>query len=412
MHRPCHRLSRRPSTWAAGLCVLAALVSTGCANPAPVPRAAPATQKVTESARILLGEAQQAGVAIPKVPLARDRAKMQQAVGEAWLSLGDADQALTCARGIDGWRRAELLAQVARVRTDAGDAAGAAALLEEATAVVAGTDHWSHDRVAADVAAVWMRLGKPDRAEAVLRPDSVPDRARFENARTALMPAEALDAQADAFDKAIATQAFDLARGGLDGYLTLLARSADDAPRRGRAMRALDAGIPGLPVDLQVKYLIDMANVLVDIRQTSAARSATDRARAIIRESTFLPEDVAPVGAPIAVALARQGEGTAARALLRELRSRYDASVARIDDFRRAQALRALGEAWMALGDPSEAARSFVDAVDAGSLNPNARPRAEDLCMTCIAMVRCGFTPDGALIKRIGTIRAGLVDPW
>jgi hypothetical protein len=110
--------------------------------------------------------------------------------------------------------------------------------------------------------------------------------------------------------------------------------------------------------------------------------------------------------------LRRQGDEREARALLRDLRSRYDASVARIDDFRRAQALRALGEAWMALGDRPEAATCFVDAIDAGSLNPNARPRAEDLCTTCIAMVRCGFIPDEALAKRIASIRAGLVAPW
>jgi tetratricopeptide (TPR) repeat protein len=388
------------------------LLVPACAGQPSTGARGPEAPKLTESARFLLAEAQQSAVAIPVNPLARDRAKMQQAVGEAWIALGETDQAVACARGIDGWRRAELLTQVARIRADAGDAAGAESLLNEATAVVAGTDHWSHDRVAADVAAVWMRLGKPDRAEAALRPDSVPDRARFENARTALMPAESLDAQADAFDKAIATQAFDLARGGLDGYLTVLSRSGADASRRERAIRALEAGIPGLPVDLQVKYQLDLANVLLDISQPAAARAATDRARTIVREATFLPEDVAPVGAPIAAVLRRQGDEREARALLRDLRSRYDASVARIDDFRRAQALRALGEAWMALGDRPEAATCFVDAIDAGSLNPNARPRAEDLCTTCIAMVRCGFIPDEALAKRIASIRAGLVAPW
>jgi hypothetical protein len=66
----------------------------------------------------------------------------------------------------------------------------------------------------------------------------------------------------------------------------------------------------------------------------------------------------------------------------------------------------------MGLGDRADAEACFAAALEDGALNPNARPRAEDLCLTLLSMARCGFAPTDSMDRRIDAIRAGLADPW
>ena len=54
----------------------------------------------------------------------------------------------------------------------------------------------------------------------------------------------------------------------------------------------------------------------------------------------------------------------------------------------------------------------YRTAIEAGSENVNARPRAEDLSATCRSMARYDVEPDAELWARIEGIENGLTDPW
>jgi len=238
---------------------------------------------------------------------------------------------------------------------------------------------------------------------------------RFTEAQNVLIvdvPAERLEAQAKVFDDAIATGAFELVRGGLDGYLAIMRRADCDDAWRARATKALDGALPGLPYDLRVLYLVSLADAHASRGRADEARAALDRADGVMASAGFLPEDIVPIGVPIAVARAGLGDRDAARAALRSLRSRFEARRDEVVNLRRATSWRALASAYVGLGDRADAEACFVAALEDGALNPNARPRAEDLCMTMLAMARCGFVPTEAMDRRIEAIRAGLIDPW
>ena len=51
-------------------------------------------------------------------------------------------------------------------------------------------------------------------------------------------------------------------------------------------------------------------------------------------------------------------------------------------------------------------------AIEAGTINPNSRPRAEDLSATCASIALAGIEPDASIRQRIERARAGLADPW
>jgi hypothetical protein len=84
----------------------------------------------------------------------------------------------------------------------------------------------------------------------------------------------------------------------------------------------------------------------------------------------------------------------------------------RVADIFRAQPLCAAAEGYAALGDSPKALEVYKRAIEEGSRNPNARPRAEDLAQTCASMARAGVAPDEAAMTQLRAIRAGLGDPW
>ena len=384
----------------------------GCASPGASASPAPADGQVAVR-RGLLGRAEQVAVLIPSPSFEKDRARMQLAVVECCLANGMLDDAARFAAPMEvTWRRGEAHALVAQAFARAGDAQRAREFAERAAGGASDYPDWAAARVRAGAAKAFVILGDLDRADRLVGPGDPAMMGEVQAVSVERAPLAELDAKADMFDKAIATRNFDLAKGGIDGYLALLGRFSADPARMERATKALDEAIPGLPFDLQVAYRARMAERL---RSAGAAeRSAREIAAAVrlFETTTFLAEDIAPVGASLARSRARLGDSEGARRQLDGLEAAYRSRIAEITDLRRATSLRALAEARQEIGDRERAMRLWAEALDAGALNPNARPRAEDLCATLVSMAGSCAEPTPAMEARIAEIRSGLVAPW
>ncbi len=349
---------------------------------------------------------------IPANPHARDRARMQGLVVEACIELGMLDAATTYARSISDWRRGEALALIAQCHAASGTRAQAEALLETALLVAAGERDWRRERIRVAIAKAELALGNETRALELTGGMSPAELGRIEVARTEFVDAAKFDERAELFDRAIATKNFDLARSAIDGYLVMLGRITNDDARSTRAKSSIEAAIVGLPLDLQVIDTVQLARVLFARQQKDAAEAALAHACDLFAKTTFLAEDLAPLGVVIARAHLALGHREAAEGELRHLRAQCESRQREIVDVRRARSFRDLAEAFEEVGDHASAMRCYAQALDAGSVNPNARPRAEDLCATCVSMARAGVAPTPALVRRIDSIRTSLVDPW
>jgi hypothetical protein len=71
-----------------------------------------------------------------------------------------------------------------------------------------------------------------------------------------------------------------------------------------------------------------------------------------------------------------------------------------------------VAETFAALGDTAKARAVYLRALEDGSGNPNARPRAEDLTATLVSMAKSGIAADEAINAKLAATRAGLVAPW
>jgi hypothetical protein len=389
---------------------------SGCAHERPAADATGAAPVRTDSAlanrRALVEQAFAVACAMPGGPHARPRARTQEDAALAAIDLGFEERAVEMAREIRDWRRAEVYARAAQRSAVEGRRDDALRLAERAQAALPIDSSWSRERAAMETAIAFELAGDPAKSAELLPLVAESDRGRVRAAAIPALAADALPAEADAFDRAIATKDLDMVRSAIVGWTALLRRwSADDA-LRARAVQALDAAIAGLPVDLRIDGNLALARTLRELGRADDAKVRLDAAIAAFASAELLPEDVAPIGAMVAEGRIAAGDRAGAEAELRRLRERFDALRPEIMTTRLARSLRSLGAAWAALGDPAMARQAFRDALDAGLVNPNGRPRAEDLVATCIAMATSGTTPDPFTAQRIEEVRAQLGEPW
>ncbi len=360
----------------------------------------------------LLDLAFQISTSIPIEPFASDRARMQALVAQACIKNGSLIQAIQYASKIEGWRQGELFALIGQQYASANETQPARDFAARAMEVATNETDWRRERIVIETAKIYLQLGDSTKASALVEGATQAELGKIEAARTAIMLESQLDLQADMFDKALATKNFDLARGGIDGYLAWLDRVSEDEIRTTRALKAIDDALPGLPFDLQVKYGIDLADHLHKNLKRDLAILKLDKATEIFSATTFLPEDVAPLGAMIARARIRMGDEQSARVLLQRFYKEHSTRREGIVNLRRATSLRALAEGFCELGDRDDAIACYTWALEEGTINPNARPRAEDLGATCISMAEYGIALTPELMHRIDTIRNSLTDPW
>jgi hypothetical protein len=95
-------------------------------------------------------------------------------------------------------------------------------------------------------------------------------------------------------------------------------------------------------------------------------------------------------------------------AALRSWHEERDAIV----DIYRAGTLRPLAFACYTIGDPEQAEQLLALALEEGQVNPNSRPRCDDLVATCVALATRGIDPAPATWERLREIRRGLGNPW
>ena len=360
----------------------------------------------------LLDLAFQISTSIPTEPFPSDRAKMQALVAQACIKNGSLIQATQYASKIEGWRQGELFALIGQQYASANETQLARDFAARAMEVAANEIDWRRERIVIETAKLYLQLGDSTKASALVEGATQAELGKLEAARTGIVLQSQLDNQADMFDKAIATKNFDLARGAIEGYLVWLNRVSQDEIRTTRALKAIDDALLGLPFDLQVKYGIDLADILHKNLKRDLAILKLDKATEIFSATTFLPEDVAPLGAMIARARIRMGDAQSARLLLQRFYKEHSTRREGIVNLRRATSLRALGEGFYELGDRDDAIACYNLALEEGTINPNARPRAEDLVATCISMAEYGISLTPDLKYRIDTIRSSLTYPW
>lgn len=358
-----------------------------------------------------------AASAFPLQPHLKNRSRAQQAVVDACLQLDQPRRAREYLERIGDWRRAAALADLAFWSAQHGDTTQVQADLDRALALAAqdrGEDaqDWQRDRIRAGVARTYLVLGRQEDAAALMAGATVSELGRVAAVEASRADAAACDAQLAALDQVVLTGGFDAVRGALEGCAQLFDVFYTDSARRARIEQKLKASWHGLPVQLRIELLDELAEHALDHADPPAALALVNEAQALLVGTSWTPDVQIALAARLAGLRHRAGDAAGARREADAALALFAAQRERIVDIDRADSLRPLAEAYLAMGAAPSARSVYGLAVEESVLNPNSRPRADDLAATCCSMALHGFSPDAPLLARLRQIRDGLGDPW
>lgn len=375
---------------------------------------------IDEWRRSLLSQAFDVATAIPVDPHVKDRSRAQADVLDACLQLEQPLQVLRLAERIDNWRRAEAIAKVALHAARRGVAE------DDVRALVALSDanhpadlaRWRHDRIDVNLARAFARLGDLAAAARLESKFEAAQQGRVVEERVVDLDADQLEAVLASMDEVLVKGNLDLVLNVLDILTTMHGRFYDDvAVRTDLERRVDDAAVRGkVPHDIRIRANLALVDEAVAHDDPANARMLVGRARGVLdsiqTRTPFPPEYLIPVIGDIARRRAEAGDVERATVEVEEAMAVLDEHRDRIADVFRGRSLRPVAIAAAATGDPALAERVFTRLIEEGVVNPNSRPRAEDLARTLAAMAMAGHQPGEALTARIDEIVEGLGDPW
>ena len=371
----------------------------------------------------MLGTAFAIASSIPEEPHLRDKAKAQEWCAAAALALDQVDIARHCAESMKTWRQATMLADIGGWYAARGDADQMEQFAERALALAPLARDWQQERIRVHAARAYAKAGRDSRAKALSSGVGEAEQGKVEAvvaARTDAEPAQrpsdadapAFEVQMDQVDQWIMTLNFDLTRNAAEVCIALYAGCQGNPDHCARVERSVAAANKTLPPDISIANLLGLARVAAAGGRPDRAAPLLGAAEDVLNSGTWMPEDEITQVAAIALGKHVLGRTEDARADLKQALALFAERRDSIIDIYRAAPLRAIAVTQSKIGDRQDARDTFLRAIDEGTANPNARPRAEDLTETCLAMAVEDVDPGDAGRARIREIRSGLKDPW
>lgn len=366
--------------------------------------------------RQLLELAFDAVSAMPTVPHQKNRCRNQEEVVQACLLLGQEQLAERYLLRIEDWRRGPCEADLAIHLLGRGAKELAEPYLAAARQSLekAGEDMqpWRRDRLRAKLARADLLQGREVEAKASLAGIDPVQVAEFEVELAKRSDVASFSAQLKALDRVFEAGNFDAVRSALQVSVALYERYQGKPEQQDAfAERAL-TGYPKLPQLARLEVLVQLVEAALRHDDPTAAQRLLPKGDALVAGSNWLPDDEFPWRARLAGLWGRAGAQDKAQKAIAAALAKFDEQRERIPDIYRSRCLRALAAASLHAGDGKGALRLCKSAAEEGVVNPNSKPRAEDLAGLCMMMAQEGIEPDAALLARLQTIRKGLGQPW
>jgi hypothetical protein len=361
----------------------------------------------------LLELAFQAASAMPLMPHIKDRSQSQEEVVRACLELDQPRRALRYIEGIENWRKGLALAELAYYCADHGYVGEVQEHLDRAEeiakqAVLEEDQAWRIDRIRSTIAKTHLALGHVEEAARYEAGLEESEAGRVLAIKALYLDAEGFEQRLKAVDQAVESSNFDQLKNALEALVPVFDRFYEDESRREEVQHKLLASWGKLPHQVRLDLVLALAEAALAHGDAEKARALVDEGQKVADGFKSTVEFRVPMLAQLSRMRARAGDAEGARRATDAALSEFERDGAELVDFRRPEVLRPVAEAYQALGHASAALMVYKRAVAEGALNPNLRPRAEDLASTCCSMALSGAEPDAGLWEQLAEIQRGL----
>lgn len=362
----------------------------------------------------LLDLAFDTAVTYPVNPHIKDRSRAQQRVVEAALALDQPDLALEYLEDIRNWRRGLMYARLARYLSAQPNppVRKIEALLGLAEAH--GRDplqEWRTGRVYGAIAEARAILGQVRKTqEALDEADDIAVPMDASRAVAAATEADEFQKSLEQFDQIGDSGEYELQKAAIFGYVMLYDQFYDNADRRELLTERVEAKGQALPPVIRFQALIRMGNVALDHEDQQRALALAEQAEQLKDEYRWPLDFDMPMEADLLKLRIRAGQEQSAAKQLVEALEIYEQKREQVQSFQRAAILRPLAEVHALLDDEAAALNAYRRVVEEGAVNPNRRPRTDDLVDTAVSMARYEVEPDDDLWATMRDIYRGLND--
>lgn len=386
--------SEKASCLAAVFCVG---VLTGCGTPHEKP-AVLSDAAVSESQSKLLQISFDVVSQMPLKPHIKDRARAQERVVNACFELQQPQTALTYIDQIPNWRRGLGYANYAFYSVENGVTNNVEILLQKAESIgTVATQEWRRDKIIDGIDQVrallsneWSGLPKAGGADA----------------------GRNIDSEFSKIDRMVASGELESLEEAIRTGCSLYGQFYNDELVRNRIYEKVNTFKGRLPVFIRLQYMEQMVRAALDHNDRSTARRLVSEMGDFISENTWPVEYNVRVLAHLALLQAESGDVDLAASTFDDARALYEQKQSEIVNMEKADALIPLAESALKVCGESTAQTVYRMALDASVENPNSRPRADDLSLTCLSMAMNNVEPGDALWQLIYEIRDALGNPW
>jgi tetratricopeptide (TPR) repeat protein len=365
----------------------------------------------------LLELAFEAASRLPLDPHIKNRSKLQAEVIAACIELGQLERSESYAAEVMDWRRGVALGELAHQAARRGDIANAdrlaaAARTELVSSIAAEEQEWRSQSILAELALTELTLGRNESVLKLEREIEHSERLELVRAKAHILPEDDVDLQIDEYTKLIETKDFEIMRNALNGALELHDRFYEREETRARLEALVDDGSRTMPSTMRLDMLCRVTEQALEHGDRAHAAKRFESAQSVFDGARWIPEDHVPALARLGALRFRVGETSQGLGQLGAALKIFEDERYRVPDVFRGDALRPVAQAYIEVGEPEAALSVFRKLVEEGALNPNSRPRAQDLIRTALALVQLGLRPDEALSSRLHELGQGLGEPW
>jgi len=364
----------------------------------------------------LLDVSLEAVTQMPIMPHLKNRSRAQHKVVKACLTLDQPNRARAYLMRIDNWRRGAASADYALYCAKQGhnEPIEDALLLAKAASLVANQD-WQREYIELRTVQTRLILGEKQAGEDFqeqVREDM--HRGVIEGTQAKISDKESYEQLVEQLEGLLAEKRYELILNGAQAYATLYRRHYADASRRQSIENKLREAYEKMPGPETTDLLILLADAALANQDHDQARAFADEADQIVKQMRWSATEAYEYQylSKLAKLRHRAGDSDKARQQLAAAVEKFDRNKKHVVDVWRADALRPLAEAYAEIGDHSRALSIYGRALEQGAVNPNSRPRADDLAETCVSMAVHGVEPDATTWARVHEILESLGPPW
>ena len=348
----------------------------------------------------------------------KSRGWLQEELVEALLEAGGpVGLAREWADGISNWRGALGVAAISVHLAKAGDEQAAKAALEAArtleSALTGSSEQgWRRNRVRARIALAYAVLGDKATAAGIQARIDATEGGMLSVYAASVLDRELIEVQAEQLFELAAAGTSDEARFALEAVSVFYGRVHGDEELRERLYAGLLEHWKQVPLVPRIELLDLFARSDVGNGAPALAAAKIDRIEEMVRTNKVLLEDQVALRARVALLRGLAGQREAGADMADEALAKYDEVRESINSIWRGRALRPLAEAYASLGQRMIASDLYERALAEAVINPNSRPRVEDLVRVSISITRSGIEPTRSLELALERVAKGLGEPW